>query len=141
MSELQIKCLACGSEDFVISSGYGHVSITCDGCGATSEGTTKCSICASEEKTKQDIRPERIHEKIHEVAPKGSVYFISAVERDAPVKIGLSIPRQSAFDCNPFVKAIRAHLKAIKPFANVDGLDLRKPRPHWKLPGLGLRSL
>jgi len=25
-------------------------------------------------------------------------------------------------------------------FANVDGLDLEKPRPPWKRPGLGLRS-
>ena len=25
-------------------------------------------------------------------------------------------------------------------FDGVDGLDLKKPRPHWKQPGLGLRA-
>jgi hypothetical protein len=28
----------------------------------------------------------------------------------------------------------------IGPFLLVDGLDLEKPRPHWKRQGLGLRS-
>jgi len=26
-------------------------------------------------------------------------------------------------------------------FANVDGLDSKMPRPHWKRPGLGMRSV
>jgi hypothetical protein len=39
-----------------------------------------------------------------------------------------------------YYQGLAAHEWWRNPFANVDGLDSKMPRPPWKRPGLGLRS-
>ena len=39
-----------------------------------------------------------------------------------------------------YYQGLAAHEWWPNPFANVDGLDSKTPRPPWKRPGLGLRS-